>query len=298
MALSTSTPPDNAMLSDDAFVAPTLPGLVIYQLTLDPGMSPGLRAEMLDNIVALGATAIELLPAPQPAEPREHYVPAHVAVERAFGGASALRSLVAEAHRRGLAVIVNIAYRRPDPVRADVALDITQDSVRRVIVREALRWLRDTHVDGVRHDMDAYTDLVDASSLPRTFGWQLIREMNQAIRDEYSNIVLIALDDRGDARLTSMDQSGGLFHTQWDMQFVHAIREGLEGRRPMADVRDAIGSSFGDTFSRIIYTHCADLIGREPTAAEPLDWESAKRVSLGVAMTLTSPGIPLLFEGQ
>jgi 1,4-alpha-glucan branching enzyme len=286
------------MLSDDSFVAPPLAGLVIYQLTLDPTMAPELRKETLDGVVALGATAIELLPAAPLAETPAHYVPPHVAVERSFGGAPALRSLVAEAHQRGLAVIVNIAYQRTDPV-ADVSLDITQDSVRSVIVREALRWLRDTHVDGVRHDMAAYTDLVDASSVPRPVGWQLIREMNQAIRDEYSNVVLIALDDRGDARVTSMDASGALFHTQWDVQFVHAIREGLDGRRPMADVRDAIGSSFGDTFSRIIYTHCADLIDREPTAdSAPLDWESAKRVTLGMAMTLTSPGIPLLFQGQ
>lgn len=298
MALSTGTRPDDVMLGDDRFVAPPLAGLVIYQLRLDPSMDPDLRAQTLDGIAAIGATAIELLPAAQPAGAAEHYVPAHVAVERAFGGAAALRNLVVEAHRRGLAVIVNIAYQRAGTV-GDVALDIAQPSVRSVIVKEALRWLRDTHIDGVRHDMAAYTDLVDASSVARPVGWQLIREMNQAIRDEYSGIVLIALDDRGDARVTSMDASGALFHTQWDMQFVHALRECLDGRRPMADVRDAIGSSFGDTFSRIVYTHCADLIDREPTAdGDPLDWEAAKRVTLGVAMTLTSPGIPLIFQGQ
>jgi len=45
--------------------------------------------------------------------------------------------------------------------------------------------------------------------------------------------------------------------------------------------------------------HCAELIDREPApAAEPLDWESAKRVALGISMVLTCPGIPLLFQGQ
>ena len=297
MALSVSTRRRDAML-DDSFVAPPLAGLVIYQLRIDPAAAPELRAATLDNVAALGVTAIELLPAPNLADTPEHYVPAHVAVERAFGGANALRELIAEAHHRGLAVIVNIAYQSADPL-GDVVLDITQDSVRSVIVREALRWLRDTHVDGVRHDMGAYTDLVDATSVAPSVGWQLIREMNAAIREAHSNIVLIALDDRGDARVTSMDGSGALFHTQWDMQFVHAIRESLDGRRPMADVRDAIGSSFGDTYSRVIYAHCAELIGREPAPTmEALDWESAKRVTLGVSMVLTSPGIPLLFQGQ
>ena len=298
MALSVGTRRDDAPVGDDSFVAPPLAGLVIYQVTVDPDMSPELRAATLDDIAALGVTAIELLPASEPAEAREHYVPAHVAVERAFGGAAALRNLVAEAHHRGLAVIVDIAYQRPDPL-ADVVLDITQDSVRSVIVREALRWVRDTHLDGVRHDMAAYTDLVDASSVPRAVGWQLIREMNASIREEYNAFVLIALDDRGDTRVTSMDASGALFHTQWDMQFVHPISEALTGHGPMADVRDAIGSSFGDAFSRVVYAHCAELIGREPSPSEePLDWESAKRVTLGVSMVLTSPGVPLLFQGQ
>jgi 1,4-alpha-glucan branching enzyme len=297
MALSIGTRHVETSVPDEAFLAPTMAGLVIYQVKLDPDMAPYVRAATLDSIAALGVTAVELLPATDVPETREHYVPAHVALERAFGGAPALRRLIAEAHDRGLAVIVNIAYQRPDPL-ADVARDITQDSVRSVIVREAVRWLGDMHVDGVRHDMAAYTDLVDASSVARPVGWQLIREMNAAIREAHHNIVLIALDDRGDARMTSIDASGALFHSQWDVQFVQAIRACLDGRRPMADVRDAIGSSFGDTYSRVVYAHCAELIGREPAPAEPLDWESAKRVTLGVSMVLTSPGIPLLFQGQ
>jgi len=298
MALSVGIRRDDTALGDDSFVAPPLAGLVIYQLTIDPDMSPELRGATLDHVAALGVTAIELLPAREAEQPREHYVPAHVAVERAFGGATALRELVADAHHRGLAVIVNIAYQRPDPVTGAV-LDITQPSVRAVIVREALRWLRDMHVDGVRHDMGAYTELISAAAVDRSVGWQLIREINQATREEHSTVVLIALDNGGDARVTSMDASGALFHTQWDVQFVHALREALDGRRPMADVRDAIGSSFGDTFSRVVYTHCAELIDREPAPdGEPLDWDSAKRVALGVCMTLTSPGVPLLFQGQ
>jgi len=178
-------------------------------------------------------------------------------------------------------------------------IDITQESVRSVIVREALRWLRDMHLDGVRHDMAAYTDLVDSSGIVRSVGWQLIREMNASIREQHSNVVLIALDHGGHAQVTSMDESGALFHTQWDLQFVHQIRDAVDRRGPMSDVRDAIGSSFGDTFSRVVYVHCAELIDREPAPAEePLDWESAKRVTLGVSMVLTCPGIPLLFQGQ
>ncbi|HSN10559.1 MAG TPA: hypothetical protein VLS51_00420, partial [Propionibacteriaceae bacterium] len=246
MALTISTRRDDSGLGDAAFVAPPLAGLVVYQLTLDPSLGPEERNDVLDGIAALGVTAIELLPGAEPPEGPEKFVPAHIAVERAFGGAAALRTLVAEAHRHGLAVIVDVAYQKPSPLGSG-GLDIAQESVRGVIVREALRWLRDVRVDGVRHDMGAYGDLIDASSVARPVGYQLIRELNAAIREELSHVVLIAVDAPGDGRVTSLDSSGALFHTQWDTAYVHAIKAALDGKGPMADVRDVIGSSFGDT---------------------------------------------------
>jgi 1,4-alpha-glucan branching enzyme len=289
---------DDSALPDDHFVAPPLAGLVVYQLTVDPAVDPEHRDSALDRAAALGVTAVELLPPAERPVTSEHYIPAHVAVERAFGGAATLRTLVAAAHHRGLAVIVNVAYQHQAQV-GDVVLDISQEAVRGVITREALRWLRDVQVDGVRHHMGAYAELVSTSSAPQSAGWQLLRELNEAIRRELSHVVLIALDEQGDPRVTSLDASGALFHAQWDPAFVRAIKDALDRRGSMAGVRDAIGSSFGDTFSRVVYAHCAELIGREPAPQEqPLDWESAKRVTLGMSMVLTSPGIPLLFQGQ
>src|SRR5665647_271776 len=162
MVLTVGARHDDEALRDDDFVAPPLSGLVIYQAKLDPDMDAERRAATLDGIAALGVTAIELVSNSEPAEISDHYIPAHIAVERAFGGATAMRGLIADAHHRGLAVIVNVAYQKPHAVDG-VVLDITQESVRSVIVREALRWLRDMHLDGVRHDMAAYTDLVDLS---------------------------------------------------------------------------------------------------------------------------------------
>ena len=44
MALNVGTRQGDASLRDDSFVAPPLAGLVIYQVTVDPGMAPELRA--------------------------------------------------------------------------------------------------------------------------------------------------------------------------------------------------------------------------------------------------------------
>lgn len=284
--------------TDDDFRTPPVAGLIIYQARLDPTVDDERRRAILDHIASLGVTAIELIPCNAPEVAEGQYVPAHVSLERAFGGVAALRQVVAEAHSRGLAVILDIAYqRRSLPLTA--MPDIDSDEVRDHIVREAVRWLRDTHVDGLRHDMAPYTDLVDASGFDRSAGWRLIREMNKAIRDEYGDVVLIAYDRHGNAQVTSQDESGALFHAQWDLLFVHPIREAINGLQPMADVRDAIGSSFGDTFSRVIYTEADELTGAQADkTVDPHDWESAKRITLGIGLVLTSPGIPMLFQGQ
>ena len=294
----TSDDPRGRALSDDNFRTPPLAGLIIYQARLDPTADEDTRVAILDHIAGLGVTAVELIPCSRPLVADGLYVPAHVSLERAFGGPSALRQVVAEAHRRGLAVILDVAYQLRETV-IETAPDIDSSDVRAHIVREALRWLRDTHVDGLRHDMAPYTDLVDASGLDRHAGWQLIREMNRAIREEHGDVVLIALDAHGYPQVTSLDESGALFHAQWDILFVHPIREAINGLQPMADVRDAIGSSFGDTFSRVIYTEADELTGRDADeTVDPMDWESAKRVTLGIGLVLTSPGIPMLFQGQ
>jgi 1,4-alpha-glucan branching enzyme len=294
----TSDDPRRRNPADDDFRAPPLAGLIIYQTKLDPTADEDTRAAVLDHIAGLGVTAVEFIACNKPVVADGQYVPAHISLERAFGGAAALRQVVAEAHRRGLAVILGVAYQLRETVIAS-APDIDSGDVREHIVREALRWLRDTHVDGLRHDMAPYTDLVNASGLDRSAGWQLIREMNRAIRDEYGDVVLIALEAHGYPQVTSLDESGALFHTQWDTLFVHPIREAINGLQPMADVRDAIGSSFGDTFSRVIYTEADELTGRDADkTVDPMDWESAKRVTLGIGLVLTSPGIPMLLQGQ
>lgn len=295
MTSDDSRRPDSA---DDDFRMPPLAGLVIYQVRIDPTVDDERRSEILDHIAGLGVTAIELIPCAPPEVPEGQYVPAHVSLERAFGGLDALRRIVTAAHDRGLAVIVDVAYQRRVPSMSPTP-DIDSDEVRSHIVREAVRWLRDTHIDGLRHDMAPYTDLVDAAGLDRSAGWRLIRELNQAIREEYGDVVLIAYDRHGNAQVTSQDDSGALFHAQWDLLFVHPIREAINGLQPMADVRDAIGSSFGDTFSRVIYTEADELTGAvADKTVDPLDWESSKRVTLGIGLVLTSPGIPMLFQGQ
>ena len=61
----------------------------------------------------------------------------------------------------------------------------------------------------------------------------------------------------------------------------------------------------GDPWERIIYTESHDEVANgkfrvthEIDPDNPSGWAAQKRATLGTAITLTSPGIPMLFQGQ
>ena len=74
----------------------------------------------------------------------------------------------------------------------------------------------------------------------------------------------------------------------------------------MDAVRDAIQHRyFLNAFERVIYTESHDEVAngraRVPEEADPgkaSSWAAKKKSALGAALVFTSPGIPMLFQGQ
>lgn len=73
----------------------------------------------------------------------------------------------------------------------------------------------------------------------------------------------------------------------------------------MDALRDAITASYGETFERVIYTESHDEVANgkarvpeeiNPGAAD--SWAAQKRSIAGAGLVLTTPGIPMLFQGQ
>ena len=103
---------------------------------------------------------------------------------------------------------------------------------------------------------------------------------------------------------------GAGFDAQWDIRFIRGVRPSLETgddrERSMGDVVAAItGEGRGPALTRVIYTESHDDVANDrvrlPEAIKPGDagsWWSEKRATLGSALVLTSPGIPMLFQGQ
>jgi 1,4-alpha-glucan branching enzyme len=270
------------------------------------------------------------------------YNPAHIfAVESAYGGPEGLRAFVEAAHKAGIAVILDVVYNhfgpsdldlwrfdgwsendkggiyfyndwRSETPWGDTRPDYGRAEVRQFIRDNALFWLEQYNIDGLRWDMTLYIrsvrgdegdpgdDLAD--------GWTLAHWINSEIRERFPGHITIAEDLRNNAAMTSPDGAG--FGAQWDSQFVHPIREALiamdDAERHMGAVAHAIRHHYnGDPFQRVIYTESHDEVanGRariphEIAPGDPGHWAAQKRSTLGAALVFTTPGVPMLFQGQ
>ncbi len=159
---------------------------VIYELHVGTFTTDGtFRAaiEKLDHLVSLGVTAIELLPiAAFPGERGWGYDGvALYAPYAGYGEPDDLRALVDEAHRRGLAVLLDVVYNHFGPsgnylgCYADeyftkaiqtpwgAAPDFGHAPMRRLVVENARYWLEEFGFDGLR--LDATHEIRDASKV-------------------------------------------------------------------------------------------------------------------------------------
>ena len=332
----------------DAFSCPPLNELVIYELhtgTFAP--SGDEKVGEFDDIErklayldTLGINAIQLMPVAEFAGDYSWgYNPAHIfAVESSYGGPDALKALVKAAHRHGIAVIQDVVYNHfgPDDLDlwqfdgwsendkggiyfynddrsstpwGDTRPDYGREEVRSFIHDNAMSWLRDFHMDGLRFDMVPYVYSVDGSDWGIPDGWSLLRWINSDIRATFPAAITIAEDLHSHRSITDDGTAGARFSSQWDAQFVHPVREALidtqDASRSTTAVVQAVSFSYGSAFSRVIYTESHDEVAngkaRVPHDIDPDDPEgyfARKRSTLGAALVFTSPGIPMLFQGQ
>jgi maltooligosyltrehalose trehalohydrolase len=238
--------------SDDRWHGAPLPGAVIYELhvgTFTPAGTLDAAIERLDYLAGLGVTAVELMPLA--AFPGEHgwgYDGIGLwAVYEPYGGPDALKRFVDAAHARGLAVLLDVVYNHVGPGNrlasfgpyfteahmtpwgAAVNLDQAgSDEVRSFIVQNALMWLRDYHLDGLR--LDAVHALEDHRAL------HILEELAAAV-DAFSSsagrpAILIAESDLNNPRLITAREAGGYgLAAQWNDDFHHALHCALTGER-------------------------------------------------------------------
>jgi len=193
--------------------------------------------------------------------------------------------------------------------------DYGRGEVRSFLRDSALTWLEEFRCDGLRFDATTYVRSVsgglseDADDDAIPDGWMLLAWINDEIRARQPWKVTIA-EDLGEepSIVAPTDRGGAGFAAQWDTGFVKTVREALvtpdDAERDVSAVASAVGGR-GRGFSRIVYTESHDDVAngraRLPEEIRPGDaasWWSKKRATLGSALVLTAPGIPMLFQGQ
>ena len=138
-----------------------------------------------------------------------------------------------------------------------------------------------------------------------------MRDINVELNEKYPWVLTIAEDLKGHSVVTDLPEHNGLgYGSQWDMKFVHPVREVLidthDDGRDLQKIVDALEFTYsGDVFKRVVYTESHDEVAngqaRVPEEIQPGDAESGfakKRAILGIVLTLVAPGIPMLFQGQ
>jgi 1,4-alpha-glucan branching enzyme len=192
--------------------------------------------------------------------------------------------------------------------------DYGRPEVRRYIRDNALMWLEDYHCDGLRMDAIAFIRNVKGEEDPGADlpdGWSLMRWVNEEIKSRQPWKITIAEDLRGNPAITGPVEGGGEgFSAQWSSSFIYPMHEALtafaDADRDMHAVSNAICTAYnGDAFQRVIYTESHDEVAngksRLPEEIAPGNVDNyfaKKRMVLGAAITLTAPGIPMLFQGQ
>lgn len=340
--------PHSFRWSDAGWRGIELADYILYELhvgTFTPqGTFDGV-IERMDYLKQLGITVIEIMPvAAFPGTRNWGYdgVSAY-AVQASYGGPDGLKRLVDAAHGAGLGVMLDVVYnhlgnegnylrlfgpyftdRHQTPWGEAVNYDQAgSDGVRRYVVENALYWICEYHLDGLR--LDAVQTIKDDS---RPHILEEIQQNVQRLAGELGRrVCVIAETDENDPRLVrSPAQGGDGLDAAWSDDFHHAVHTFLTkedkgyyqdfGRKEQ--IVRALNQGFvyqGEHFkfwggprgappegvpipSHVICIQNHDQVGNR-AQGERLDALVPRGASkLAAALLLLAPHTPLLFMGQ
>ncbi|MGI9120450.1 MAG: malto-oligosyltrehalose trehalohydrolase [Acidimicrobiales bacterium] len=334
--------------TDDQWRGFHLPAAVLYELhvgTFSPeGTFDGAISE-LDHLVDLGVTAVEVLPVAEfPGTCNWGYDGVDLfAPHHDYGGPDGLKRLVDACHARGLGVVLDVVYNHVGPegnflerfgpyftsfystpwgqaVNYDQA---DSDEVRRFVIDNALGWLRDYHVDGLR--LDAVHAVVDTSAT------HVLEQLGTEVAELGATLGrplwLIAESDLNDPRVLRPPDCGGYgMDAQWSDDFHHALHTVLTGEDEgyyadfgsLADLATALESAWvyagrwsgvrarshgraalgipGWAFLGYLQNH--DQVGNRALGDRLGATLSLGRLKVGAALYLTAPFVPMIFQGE
>ncbi|HEY6421453.1 MAG TPA: malto-oligosyltrehalose trehalohydrolase [Candidatus Binataceae bacterium] len=335
--------------SDSGWQPAPLSSAIIYECHVGTFTSAGTfdaAVERLSYLRELGVTHLEIMPVGEFPGTRgwgydgvDLYAPNH-----GYGGPDAMKRLVDACHANGIGVILDVVYNHfgPDgnylrqfgpyltnryvtPWGQAINLDDAGSSeVRRYLCDNALMWMRDYHVDGLR--IDAIHAIFDASVIH--FLEQLASEVEALSARLGRHLILIAESDLNQPRVVVPREAGGYgIDAQWSDDFHHALHALLSGERDsyyadfgaLADLAKSLTRVFvndggysrfrrrnhgrpipsgllGHRFVGFLQNH--DQVGNRAKGERIGHLISVDRLKVASALLFASPFIPMLFQGE
>jgi maltooligosyltrehalose trehalohydrolase len=324
---------------------------VIYELHVGTFSREGTFAAIetkLDHLCSLGVTAIELMPIGDFSGTRgwgyDGVLP--FAPDASYGEPAALKQLLLAAHRRGLMVFLDVVYNHFGPVGNYLSRYAPQfftsrhrtpwghainfdgeDSrvVRDFFIDNALYWLDEFHLDGLR--LDAVHSIRD-DSVPH-----FLDELAATVRQRCAggrHVHLIVENDDNAAGFLARDADGATrrYTAQWNDDIHHSLHTSLTGERDgyYVDYADAplehlgrcltTGFAYQGEYSSlrgrrrgsstaglpltafVSFLQNHDQIGNRAFGERLTVLAEPEALAVAVAIVLLAPSPPLLFMGE
>jgi maltooligosyltrehalose trehalohydrolase len=339
---------DKFSWTDSSWEGLALAGSVLYELhvgTFSPEGTFDGAIGHLGHLGHLGVDAVEVMPVAEASGTRGWgYDGAYLwAPHHCYGGPQGFKRFVDACHARGLAVVLDVVYNHLGPVgnylaefgpyftdtyRTAWGSAVNFDGygsygVRDFVVANALMWLRDYHLDGLR--LDAVHAVHDEGPL------HIVEELTSAV-DALAHrlgrqLWVVVEDDRNDPRAVRDRAEHGWGATAcWDDDFHHALHTVLTGESHgyYADFgrvgqlakafRDgwAYDGQFSEFRQRrqgrpagglpgsafVCFAQNHDQVGNRPLGERLAHLVGAEGAKVAAALVLTAPFVPMLFQGE
>jgi maltooligosyltrehalose trehalohydrolase len=290
-------------------------------------------------------TAIELMPVAQfPGERNWGYDGTYLyAPQNSYGGPWGLKTLIQACHQKGLAVILDVVYnhlgpegnylanygpyftdRYKTPWGSAINFDGPEsDEVRNFIMDNALHWVTEYHIDGLR--IDAIHGIFDFSAR------HILCDIREAVHRQAKKlgrpVRVIAESDLNDVRVVDSPRRGGYgLDAQWNDDFHHCLHTLLTGERegyygdfgeinhlvkalregfvysgqysPYRKRRHGSSSKHLPPSTFVVFSQNHDQVGNRAKGDRLSTLVPFEALKLTAAIVLLSPNLPLLFMGE
>ena len=303
--------------------------------------------EMADDLVTyvkeMGFTHVELMPIMEfPYDPSWGYqITGYFAPTSRYGYPEEFKLLVDKLHQNDIGIILDwvpshfpedahglgffdgsALYEHPDPRKGyhkdwkSLIFNYGRNEVKSFLISNAIFWLDQFHVDGLRVDAVASMLFLDYSREdgewePNMFGGRenleamsFLREMNEAVYESFPDVQTIAEESTAFPMVSKPTFIGGLgFGMKWMMGWMHDTlqyfsKEPIYRRYHQNDLTFSMTYAFTENFmlplshDEVVYGK-RSILGRMPGD----EWQRFANLRLLYSYMFTHPGTNLLFQG-